>query len=310
MDTQDQHAGGRTTANGITTGEAPSPLEQLLGLFQLQPVAPDHFVGQSLDLGFRNLFGGHILGQSLVAAGNTCEHRNAHSLHAYFIRGGNPLVPIDYQVERIRDGKSFSVRRVVASQGGQPILILSSSFQVDEPGFEHQVEMPQVPPPESLPGAARSSRPVPELIPNQAESQAEPDLAIEIRPIDPVDRFNPEPKAPRQYVWFRADGVVQGDHALHKCLLAYASDFGLLGTSLRPHAATYYQPDMVTASLDHAMWFYNDFRIDDWLLYACESPVAGHSRGLNHGHIFRRDGKLVASVTQEGLIRRVPGAAA
>ncbi len=282
-----------------------SALDQLLDLFQLETVQTDHFVGQSLDLGFRNLFGGHILGQSLVAAGNTCEHRHAHSLHAYFIRGGDPLAPIHYTVERIRDGSTFSVRRVVASQADKAILILSSSFQADEAGFEHQTAMPDVPPPESLPAAVRSSRPVPELIPSQTGAPVAPDLAIEIRPVDPVDHYHPQKKAPLQHVWFRAAGPVTGNQALHKCLLAYASDFGLLGTSLRPHSATYYQSDMVTASLDHAMWFYRDFRIDDWLLYACESPSASHARGLNHGNIFRRDGQLVACVTQEGLIRRV-----
>lgn len=283
-----------------------SALEQLLQLFTLETVQVDHYIGQSLDLGFRNLFGGHILGQALVAAGNTCEQRNAHSLHAYFIRGGDPRAPIHYHVDRIRDGNSFSVRRVTASQGGKAILILSSSFQADEGGFDHQAQMPQVPPPESLPAAARSSRPVPELISSPPEEHSSTELAIEIRPIDPVDHYHPEKKPPRQYVWFRADGSVPHNPALQKCLLAYASDFGLLGTCLRPHGATYYQPHMVTASLDHAMWFYRDFRIDDWLLYACESPSAGHARGLNHGNIFTRDGKLVACVTQEGLVRQLP----
>lgn len=280
-------------------------LEQLLELFTLKQAQTDHYIGQSLDLGFRNLFGGHILGQALVAAGNTCERRNAHSLHAYFLRGGNPRAPIDYTVDRIRDGNSFSVRRVTASQGGQTILILSSSFQVQEEGFEHQLRMPDVPPPESLVSAESSSRPVPELIPAEAQEPARPALAIEIRPIDAVDPHKPEKKEPRQCVWFRAAGPVPQDPVLQKCLLAYASDFGLLGTSMRPHGVTYYQPDMVTASLDHAMWFYQDFRMDDWLLYVCESPLAGHSRGLNHGNIFSRDGRLVASVAQEGLIRQV-----
>ncbi len=282
-----------------------TPLEQLLRLFTLDTVAPDHFIGQSLDLGFRNLFGGHILGQALVAAGNTCEDRSAHSLHAYFIRGGDPLAPIHYHVDRIRDGKTFGVRRVVASQGDKPILILSSSFQAEEEGFEHQTAMPDVPPPELLAPAVKSERPVPELIRTQTEVRSMPDLAIEMRPVDPVDHHHPDKKEPFQYVWFRAAGEVSANQALHRCLLAYASDFGLLGTCLRPHGVTYYQPAMVTASLDHAMWFYRDFRIDDWLLYACESPVAGHARGLNHGNIFSRDGQLVACVTQEGLIRRL-----
>jgi acyl-CoA thioesterase-2 len=284
---------------------AQTPLEQLLHLFTLDAVAPDHFIGQSLDLGFRNLFGGHILGQALVAAGNTCEERSAHSLHAYFIRGGDPLAPIHYNVERIRDGGTFSVRRVVASQSDKPILILSSSFQADEEGFEHQATMPDVPPPESLATVVYSEPPDPEPMGAQTGGSHVPDLAIEIRPINPVDRYHPDKKEPRQNIWFRAAGPVPGNPALHRCLLAYASDFSLLGTCLRPHGMTYYQPDMVIASLDHAMWFYQDFRMDDWLLYACESPVAGHARGLNHGNIFSRDGRLVACVTQEGLIRRV-----
>jgi acyl-CoA thioesterase-2 len=282
-----------------------TPLEQLLQLFTLEPVAPDHFIGQSLDLGFRNLFGGHILGQALVAAGNTCEQRSAHSLHAYFIRGGDPLAPIHYNVEHIRDGGTFSVRRVVASQSDKPILILSSSFQSDEEGFEHQATMPDVPPPESLAPVVKSQPPDPEPVGAQTGGSNMPDLAIEIRPISPIDRYHPHKTEPTQSVWFRAAGPVVGNPALHRSLLAYASDFSLLGTCLRPHGMTYYQPDMVIASLDHAMWFYRDFRIDDWLLYACESPVAGHARGLNHGNIFSRDGKLVACVTQEGLIRRV-----
>ena len=289
----------------ISDNKTSTALSQLLSTFELDCVKPDHYIGQSLDLGFRNLFGGHILGQALVAAGNTCDQRNAHSLHAYFIRGGDPRAPIDYNVDRIRDGNSFSVRRVTASQGGKAILILSSSFQADEAGFEHQIEMPDVPPPESLASVASNTRPVTELISSGAKGKFTSDLAIEIRPIDPVDPYHPEKKAPVQYVWFRADGSVPDNQALQKCLLAYASDFGLLGTSMRPHGVTYYQPGMVMASLDHAMWFYRDFRIDEWLLYACESPTAGHARGLNRGNIFSRDGKLVACVAQEGLIRQL-----
>lgn len=284
-------------------------LGQLLGLFELDYVKPDHYLGQSLDLGFRNLFGGHILGQALVAAGNTCDERKAHSLHAYFIRGGDPRAPIDYTVDRIRDGNSFSVRRVTASQGGKAILILSSSFQVDEVGFEHQMEMPDVPPPESLKSDIDSSRPHTDLLASASDGELTRERAIEIRPVDPVDHYHPDKKPPVQYAWFRAIGNVPDNQALHKCLLAYASDFGLLGTCMRPHGVTYYQPGMVIASLDHAMWFYRDFRIDDWLLYACDSPTAGQARGFNRGNIFTRDGTLVACVTQEGLIRQVrPGA--
>ena len=276
-----------TTTTDLPAPDNPAALAQLLRLFALEQVKPDQYLGQSLDLGFRNLFGGHILGQALVAAGNTCEARNAHSLHAYFIRGGNPHAPIDYTVDRVRDGNSFSVRRVIASQGDQAILILSASFQTDEDGFEHQFDMPDVAPPESL-------------APNFTS-----DLAIDIRPVDPVDRYEPVKKAPVQHIWFRANGAVPNNPVLQRCLLAYASDFSLLSTCLRPHGLTYYQPNMVTASLDHAMWFYRDFQIDDWLLYACDSPTTGHARGLNRGNIFSRDGKLVASVTQEGLVRQL-----
>ena len=276
-----------TTTTDLPAPDNPAALAQLLRLFALEQVKPDQYLGQSLDLGFRNLFGGHILGQALVAAGNTCDARNAHSLHAYFIRGGNPHAPIDYTVDRVRDGNSFSVRRVIASQGDQAILILSASFQTDEDGFEHQFDMPDVAPPESL-------------APNFTS-----DLAIDIRPVDPVDRFEPVKKAPVQHIWFRANGAVPNNPVLQRCLLAYASDFSLLSTCLRPHGLTYYQPNMVTASLDHAMWFYRDFQIDDWLLYACDSPTTGHARGLNRGNIFSRDGKLVASVTQEGLVRQL-----
>jgi acyl-CoA thioesterase-2 len=281
-----------TGAHAASKGRS-TALSQLLGLFELEYLKPDHYRGQSLDLGFRNLFGGHILGQALVAAGNTCDVRKAHSLHAYFIRGGDPHAPIEYTVDRIRDGNSFSVRRVTASQGGKAILILSSSFQVDEVGFEHQMAMPDVPRPESL----------------ASEGELTRDRAIEIRPVDPVDHYHPDKKPPVQYAWFRAIGQVPDNQALHKCLLAYASDFGLLGTCMRPHGVSYYQPGMVIASLDHAMWFYRDFRLDDWLLYACDSPTASQARGFNRGNIFSRDGTLVACVTQEGLIRQVrPGA--
>ena len=276
-----------TTTTDLPAPDNPAALAQLLRLFVLEQVKPDQYLGQSLDLGFRNLFGGHILGQALVAAGNTCDARNAHSLHAYFIRGGNPHAPIDYTVDRVRDGNSFSVRRVIASQGDQAILILSASFQTDEDGFEHQFDMPDVAPPESL-------------APNFTS-----DLAIDIRPVDPVDRYEPVKKAPVQHIWFRANGAVPNNPVLQRCLLAYASDFSLLSTCLRPHGLTYYQPNMVTASLDHAMWFYRDFQIDDWLLYACDSPTTGHARGLNRGNIFSREGKLVASVTQEGLVRQL-----
>ena len=280
-------------------------LGNLLDLLTLEPVGTDRYLGQTQDLGFGNLFGGHVLGQALVAASNSCVGRNVHSLHAYFIRAGNPKLPIDYQVDRIRDGGSFSVRRVTALQNDAPILIMSTSFQVQEHGFEHQAEMPDVAPPESLVSELDKARSVKDLIPARVREQFTCDRPIEIRQIDAVNPFKPVKKSPQRYAWFRAVGAMPDDPTLNKCLLTYASDFGLLGTCMRPHGVTFFQPDMMTASLDHAMWFYGDFRMDDWLLYASDSPVAGHGRGFNRGNIFTRDGRLVACVTQEGLFRQL-----
>jgi acyl-CoA thioesterase-2 len=278
----------------------PDALPHLLSLFDLAPAGADLFVGQSLDLGFRNLFGGHILGQSLQAASLTCGDRRAHSLHAYFLRGGDAQHPVHYQVDRIRDGNSFSVRRVTASQHGKAILILSTSFQVDEPGFEHHVAMPDVPAPEGLPTFVELTRPR-EATGDRKITSAR---AIEIRPV-PADALRPCAGAgePAQAVWLRARGEVDGGQSLQRSLLAYASDFALLSTAMLPHGVGYYTPGMVMASLDHAMWFYRDVRIDDWLLYVMDSPAAGHARGLARGNIFSRDGTLVACVAQEGLMR-------
>ena len=280
----------------MTTPESRDALAQLLALFDLQPSQPDGYIGQSLDLGFRNLFGGHILGQSLMAAGLTCGERRAHSLHAYFLRGGDAQQPVHYQVDRIRDGGSFSVRRVTASQDGKPILILSTSFQVDEPGFEHQLAMPDVPPPDVLAPFAEISRPRADAV--SSGRQITSARAIEIRP---VPRAKSDDRA--QYMWMRAAGTMPDGAALHRSLLAYASDFALLSTAMLPHGVGYYTPGIVMASLDHAMWFYGDLRVDDWLLYAMDSPAAAGARGLARGNIFRRDGKLVACVAQEGLMR-------
>jgi acyl-CoA thioesterase-2 len=286
----------------MNSSDAPTPdaLRHLLGLFDLADAGGDLYVGQSLDLGFRNLFGGHILGQSLMAAGLTCGDRHAHSLHAYFLRGGDAQQPVHYQVDRIRDGNSFSVRRVTASQQGKAILILSTSFQVDEIGFEHQLAMPDVPPPEDLRPFVEMTRPKPATA-SGGDRKITSARAIEIRPV-PMAAI-PSAGEPVQYVWLRAAGSVPADAALHRSLLAYASDFALISTAMLPHGVGYYTPGMVMASLDHAMWFYKDFRIDEWLLYAMDSPAAASSRGLARGTIFRRDGTLVACVAQEGLMR-------
>jgi len=283
--------------------DAPHPdaLPHLLSLFDLAPQGGDLFVGQSLDLGFRNLFGGHILGQSLMAAGLTCGDRRAHSLHAYFLRGGDAQHPVHYQVDRIRDGNSFSVRRVTASQHGKAILILSTSFQLDEPGFVHQLEMPEVAAPEGLKAFVEMTRP--QASSGTGDRKITSARAIEIRPVPLPAHGAAHAGEPAQAVWLRAGGAVPDNPALHRSLLAYASDFALLSTAMLPHGVGYYTPGMVMASLDHAMWFYRDFRIDEWLLYVMDSPAAGHARGLSRGNIFRRDGTLVACVAQEGLMR-------
>lgn len=285
-----------------TDAHDPDALPHLLTLFALETAGGDLYVGQSLDLGFRNLFGGHILGQSLMAAALTCGDRLAHSLHAYFLRGGDAQHPVEYQVDRIRDGNSFSVRRVTASQHGKPILILSTSFQVEEPGFAHQLAMPDVPAPEGLTAFVELTRPQPAS--GTGDRKITSARAIEIRPV-PSGALRPSAGAgePAQAVWLRARGAVPAGQALQRSLLAYASDFALLSTAMLPHGVGYYTPGMVMASLDHAMWFYQDVRIDDWLLYVMDSPAAAHSRGLARGNLFSRDGTLVACVAQEGLMR-------
>ena len=283
------------------TPEEPDALTHLVSLFDLAPGQADAYVGQSLDLGFRNLFGGHILGQSLMAAGHTCGDRHAHSLHAYFLRGGNAQLPVRYQVDRIRDGNSFSVRRVTASQEGKAILILSTSFQVDEPGFEHQLAMPDVPPPEGLEPFQELVRPHADAA--GADRKITSARAIEIRPVPMAAAPRTGTGEPAQCAWLRAAGSLPEGAALHRSLLAYASDFALLSTAMLPHGVSYYTPGVVMASLDHAMWFYHPFRMDEWLLYAMDSPAAAGARGLARGNVFRRDGTLVACVAQEGLIR-------
>ncbi|MCU0599644.1 MAG: acyl-CoA thioesterase II [Desulfobacterales bacterium] len=279
-------------------------LDELLTLLKLEKIEENIFRGNSQDLGFGNIFGGQVLGQALSAASQTVPpERSAHSMHAYFLRPGDPSLPIVYEVDCIRDGKSFTTRRVVAIQKGRAILSMAASFQVDEPGFEHQKEMPEVPGPDGLLSEIEMARTVADKIPPSIRSQILCVKPIEIRPVNPINPFAPKKKKPFRYVWFKTIHKMPDDLTIHKYMLAYASDFGLVSTSLYPHGRTFWDPDMQVASLDHAMWFHRDFRMDDWLLYAIESPSAGKARGLNHGHIFTRDGKLVASTSQEGLIR-------
>jgi acyl-CoA thioesterase II len=278
-------------------------LAELLSLLDLERLEVDIFRGISPKDRWQRVFGGQVLGQALVAATRTVDGRICHSLHAYFLRPGDPRVPIVYEVDRSRDGQSFTARRVVAIQHGKPIFTMSASFQVVEQGLEHQSAMPDVPDPDSL----KSEREWRSEILNDVPEHVRPwflrPRPIEFRPVDPLNRFAETRHPPRQALWFRAVGPVPDQTALHQCVLAYASDMTLLDTSLLPHGLTLYAGTLQTASLDHAMWFHHPFRVDEWLLYVQESPSASGARGFNRGAIFRRDGTLVASVAQEGLIR-------
>ncbi|MBF0349445.1 MAG: acyl-CoA thioesterase II [SAR324 cluster bacterium] len=279
-------------------------LEELLSLLGLEKIEENLFRGKSQDLGFGNVFGGQVLGQSLSAASRTVEPRlSAHSMQGYFLRAGDSALPIVYQVDCIRDGKSFSTRRVMAIQKGQAIFSMSASFQIAEEGFEHQSSMPEVQGPENFISDQERVRSIKDKIPRVIRDKIICDKPIEIRQINPINPFSPEKQPPLKYSWFRAIDKLPDDPAIHKYMLAYASDFGLLGTALYPHGHTFWEPSMQVTSLDHAMWFHRDFRMDDWLLYVMDSPSASHARGFNRGSIFTREGKLVASTAQEGLIR-------
>ncbi len=282
-------------------------LSDLIRQLDLEPLELNLFRGQSSDLGGKSVFGGQVVGQALVAATRTVEGRPPHSLHAYFLLPGDMAAPIVYEVDRIRDGRSFTARRVQAIQHGQPILSMIASFHLAEPGLEHQTPMPQVPPPESLRSIAElreqwiaeAGSAVPERI-REAVRRPAP---IEFRPVDPWNPLKPQRAEPRQAMWFRAVDRMPDDPLLHTCVLTYASDFYLMPTALRPHGVTWIGGPMIVASIDHAMWFHRPARVDEWLLYTMESPSAQNARGFARGLIYDRGGKLVASVAQEGLMR-------
>ncbi len=278
--------------------------KRLVELLDLSPIGDDHFQGDSEDLGFPNVFGGQVLGQALMAASRTVQGRLCHSLHAYFLRPGNHSMPIDYEVQRVRDGGSFSVRRVIARQDGKEILTGSMSFQVPEAGFDHQVDMPDAPPPETLKSEQELGRLLAPSVPEKYRETLTRDRPIEIRPVDPRNPLKPEKRPPYRQNWFRAQGPLPEDPVLHRCLLTYASDFQFLGTSMNPHGVSFMDRNMQVASLDHAIWFHREFRMDEWLLYDKDSPSASGGRGFNRGNFFNRDGVLVASTTQEALIRK------
>jgi acyl-CoA thioesterase-2 len=280
-------------------------LHGLVELLDLERIEQNIYRGASNDIvGNGRVFGGQVLAQALVAAQRTVEEeRVCHSLHGYFILPGDTRAPIVYFVDRLRDGRSFTTRQVTAIQKGEAIFNLSASFQVREAGVEHQSEMPDVPGPEGLPNERTLMQPLVDRIPEPHRTVLTRERPIEFRPVEPVDFLRPEPRAPRKYVWFRANGTLGDELLQHQAVLAYASDYGLLGTALLPHALTFQMPRLQAATLDHSLWFHHPFRADEWLLYATDSPSASGARGFTRGSIFRRDGTLVASATQEGLLR-------
>jgi acyl-CoA thioesterase-2 len=278
-------------------------LADLLKVLRLERIEVNLFRGESRDIGSPQVFGGQVLGQALVAASATVEGRSVHSLHAYFLRRGDFNNPIVYEVDRSHDGGSFSTRRVVAIQHGQQILHMSASFQIEEGGVSHQFPMPEVPDPETLKDMEAWSKEILHRVPDKIRRLMEQQKPFEFRPVKLHDPGDSTPHEPVKNVWFRTVDKLPDDETLHRCLLAYVSDYHLLDTSTLPHGISYANSDLQMASLDHAMWFHRPLRVDDWLLYSVHSPSASGGRGLARGHIFDRQGRLVATTTQEGLIR-------
>lgn len=282
-----------------------SELKDLLDLLDLEQIEVNLFRGVSPKDGRQRVFGGQVLGQALVAAARTVDDttRSAHSLHGYFLRPGDASIPILYKVDRIRDGRSFTTRRVVAIQHGRAIFNMSASFQILEQGLEHQMPMPTVAPPDACLTEAQMREAFAADRPDNVQDAWERTQPIEIRHVEPINQYKPEPLPPYQHTWIRAIGTMPDDVRLNQCLLAYASDMTLLDTSILPHALNWNDANFQVASLDHAMWFHRPFKADEWLLYSQDSPSSSGARGFNRGTFFTSAGELVASVAQEGLIR-------
>ena len=287
-----------------------SAVEGLLAILDLEPLEVNLFRGRSPQVGWQRVFGGQVAGQALVAACRTVDvaQRPPHSLHAYFLLPGDPKVPIIYEVERVRDGKSFTTRRVKAIQHGNPIFVMSVSFHVDEPrGMDHQAKMPDVPKPDELPSENEIKERVLPLMPDPVRRYYERERPIELRPVEYGRYLGKTYEDGRFHVWIRATGRLPDEPAIHQCVLAYASDMTLLDSALIPHGRTVFDKSIMAASLDHALWLHRPFRADDWLLYAQDSPNLHGARGFSRGLIFTREGMLVASVAQEGLLRERRG---
>ena len=284
-----------------------SALQDVLAILDLEPLEVNLFRGRSPQSNWQRVFGGQVIGQALVAACRTVDdvaQRPPHSLHAYFLLGGDPKVPIIYEVDRIRDGRSFTTRRVVAIQHGRAIFSMEVSFHLAEEGLTHQFEMPAVPRPDALPSEADVRNRMLQLLPDPVRGYYERERPIELRPVEYGRYLGEKVEGGRFHVWIRATGRLPDELAIHQCVLAYASDMTLLDAALIPHGSTVFHRDVMAASLDHALWFHRPFRADEWLLYAQESPNLNGSRGLSRGLIFAEDGRLIASVAQEGLLRQ------
>ncbi len=289
-----------------------SAVQELVDILDLEPLEVNLFRGRSPQSRWQRVFGGQVIGQALVAACRTVDDvtaRPPHSLHAYFLLGGDPKVPIIYDVDRIRDGKSFTTRNVKAIQHGHAIFSMSVSFHVREEGLSHQFAMPDVPRPEELPDEAELKKNVWPKMPEPVRRYYERERPIELRPVEYTRYLGDTFKDGRFHVWMRATGRLPDEPAIHQCVLAYASDMMLLDAALIPHHRSVFSEDIMAASLDHALWFHRPFRADEWLLYAQDSPNLAGSRGFSRGLIFAADGTLVASVAQEGLLRQRRGTA-
>ncbi len=284
-----------------------SALTDLVDLLDLEPIEVRIFRGQNRPLASPRVFGGQVLAQALVAAGRTVEEgRRCHSLHAYFILPGDVKAPIVYEVETLRDGGSFTTRRVTAIQHGRPIFNASLSFHRDEPGLEHQAQpAPSVPPPDALTSERELAAGIADRLPEPLRTVLTRERPIDFRPVDPADPLRPSPQDAASATWLRADGALPEDPLVHQAILAYASDWGLLATALLPHGRSVFDGTIQAASLDHAIWFHRPFRADAWLLYAMDAPTAAGARGFVRGAVTDAQGRLVASTAQEGLVRPV-----
>ncbi|AVJ16539.1 acyl-CoA thioesterase II [Serratia rhizosphaerae] len=280
-------------------------LQNLLELLKLEKIEEGLFRGQSEDLGLRQVFGGQVVGQALYAAKDTVPaERSVHSFHSYFLRPGDSSKAIVYDVETLRDGNSFSARRVSAVQNGKPIFYMTASFQSPESGFEHQNTMPDVPQPEGLMSESEIAQQLAHMLPEKVRDKFTSQKPLEVRPVKFHNPLQGKVDEPYRYVWLRANGAMPDDARIHQYLLGYASDLNFLPTALQPHGVGFLEPGMQVATIDHSMWFHRPFRMDDWLLYAVESTSASSARGFVRGQFYTRDGVLVASTVQEGVMRR------